>query len=410
MSDLSAPTNFAATRGFQIIANATASNTPVTIATEATPAMNFNSPISSDGTNTSEIIFAGKNTNNVAATTRIITLSNSTNSWTGDTEVTSAGPFLNGFAATTGQNTTMILRMGANNALPAATNLFLLAPSATASVATLDLGNSTTVGFNETVAGIYAGSDTSGTGQLGVSTITNTGTTAASLTVNNTVPDTFTGNLVGTKLNINHIGSAPLVLTSNSNNFGGLDGTGTTTLGTGTGITVTASHHRQSTLNIGNNSTAVAAVTNLTDTTQSANAVSRISTLNDWHRRAKLDLTNTKLIVAGGSQTGTFTGGAYTGISGLVRTGMGTITGAQPSWNGTGGIVTSQTGRHYQSPYHDRRRMASDVKGISPMHRPLFAGQTVGAFHRLTPLRSMHLQRRRQPRRPRRRRRLLPDR
>ena len=238
------PTNFAATRGFQLIAGTAAPNTPITIVNEAGgPPMNFNSPISSDTGVTSELVFAGKNTTNAAAQTRTIILSNSTNSWAGDTLVTSIAPFFNGFAATTGLNTTMVLRTGANNALPATTNLFLQARDAT-SVTTLDLGNTGSAGFNQTIAGLYAGTDTSGTGQLGDSTVTNSGNTAASLTINNAAPMTPSPATSSAPTSTS-ITPAPArwSLPGAANNFGGLDGTGNTTIGDGTNaVTVTANH------------------------------------------------------------------------------------------------------------------------------------------------------------------------
>ena len=64
---------------------------------------------------------------------------------------------------------------------------------------------------------------------------------------------------------------------------------------------------------------------------------------------ARLDLDNTKLIVAGGSQAGTWNSGlnAYDGITGLVQAGRNGGT-----WNGASGIITSR-------PAANRRRQTS---------------------------------------------------
>lgn len=51
----------------------------------------------------------------------------------------------------------------------------------------------------------------------------------------------------------------------------------------------------------------------------------------------KLDLTNNKLIVPAGD-VGTFTAGAYTGITGMIQSGRG-----DGSWNGAAGLLTSMT-------------------------------------------------------------------
>ncbi len=108
--------------------------------------MNFNSPITcrwrqADQRSLSSL---AKTPTTLPPRLRTIVLSNSNNSWQGNTLVTGVAPMLNGFAATNGVNTTVVLRMGANNALPD-TNLFLQAATS-ASVATLDLAVNTTIG------------------------------------------------------------------------------------------------------------------------------------------------------------------------------------------------------------------------------------------------------------------------
>ncbi len=184
-------------------------------------------------------------------------------------------------------------------------------------------------------------------------------------------------------MNINHTGGGTLLLTGSANAFGNLDGTGNTTIGDGTTpIIASANHYRQGILTIAANARAnVNAVANLTDATLSAAAVSRVSTLN-LGTASRLDLSNTKMIVAGGSQVGAWNASipnAYDGISGLVQIGRN-----GGAWNGTRGIITSQT--QATNPNNTNTFLttlavasAADVKHLSGAQTALFAGQTVGA-------------------------------
>ena len=175
--------------------------------------------------------------------------------------------------ASTGGNS--VLRMGVASALPTTTNVHFNAQSATGS-AILDLGKSGAAGFSQTVASVL--DDNPG---VGTRTLTNSGNTAATLTINNATANTWSGNVTGANMYLGHSSAGNLVLTGSANNFGGIDGTGNTVIGDGTNaITSTIGHVRQNTLTVRNTSTMkIAAVADLTNSTQSANGTSRLTTL-----------------------------------------------------------------------------------------------------------------------------------
>ena len=92
---------------------------------------------------------------------------------------------------------------------------------------------------------------------------------------------------------------------------------------------------------------------------------------------SQLDLTNNKMIVTG-ITAGAWNGSAYSGITGLVKSGQGTITAGQPAWNGSG-IVTSEAAATTSTLTTLAVAAASDAKGISGTQTALFGGQTVHA-------------------------------
>ena len=87
----------------------------------------------------------------------------------------------------------------------------------------------------------------------------------------------------------------------------------------------------------------------------------------------KVDIGDNKLIVTTPGSTGSWTGSAYTGITGLVASGHGTSN----LWDGAAGIVTSQTqavGSNYHSIGVAR---ASDVRPNTATATGLWGGQTI---------------------------------
>jgi autotransporter-associated beta strand protein len=89
----------------------------------------------------------------------------------------------------------------------------------------------------------------------------------------------------------------------------------------------------------------------------------------------KIDLTNNKMIVAG-ADAGSWTGNNYTGISGLVKNGQGTISGGQPTWNGNG-IITTESDAAALGLTTIGVASAATAKGISGAQTATFGGQTV---------------------------------
>ena len=86
----------------------------------------------------------------------------------------------------------------------------------------------------------------------------------------------------------------------------------------------------------------------------------------------KIDLTNNKLITT--SAVGSASGGVYSGVSGLIQTGRGSGT-----WNGSTGIVTSQTLASSGNLTSIGVATASEAKGISfsSTATAVWSGQTV---------------------------------
>src|SRR5207253_2598178 len=85
----------------------------------------------------------------------------------------------------------------------------------------------------------------------------------------------------------------------------------------------------------------------------------------------KVDLSDNKLVTT--SPVGSATGGVYSDVSGLIQSGRGT-----GSWNGTTGIVTSQTGATASILNSIGVATAQQAKNLAnPTDTVVFAGQTV---------------------------------
>src|SRR6185437_3181415 len=98
---------------------------------------------------------------------------------------------------------------------------------------------------------------------------------------------------------------------------------------------------------------------------QSANHdhVIKTAALSIGTSSSQLDLTNNSLIVTG-TAVGSWNGTAYSGITGLIASGRGTVTAGQPAWNGSG-IVTSMTSATASILTTLAVASAQDVKGIT---------------------------------------------
>ncbi len=113
-----------------------------------------------------------------------------------------------------------VLKLGANNALPTTTTLDVDTVNANED-STFDLG-----GFSQTVANLQRTDDTTGGGtNLGKSIITNSGVSAGTLTINNSVTNTYNGNFVSTggagALNISKTNTGTLNLGGDDSSFAG---------------------------------------------------------------------------------------------------------------------------------------------------------------------------------------------
>jgi fibronectin-binding autotransporter adhesin len=87
----------------------------------------------------------------------------------------------------------------------------------------------------------------------------------------------------------------------------------------------------------------------------------------------KLNLQDNKLIITTAGSVGTWNGSAYTGITGLIRSGKG----SGNTWNGTTGIVTAQSdavGHNYTSIGIAK---GFEVKSSTIFITGLWAGQTI---------------------------------
>jgi autotransporter-associated beta strand protein len=84
----------------------------------------------------------------------------------------------------------------------------------------------------------------------------------------------------------------------------------------------------------------------------------------------KLDLQNNKLITA--ANAGSWNGANYTGVTGLIQLGRGTGT-----WNGSTGIITSQSQATTSNLTTIGVATAAQVKGIANTATAVFAGQVV---------------------------------
>src|SRR5439155_375815 len=84
----------------------------------------------------------------------------------------------------------------------------------------------------------------------------------------------------------------------------------------------------------------------------------------------KLNIQDNKLITQ--SAIGSATGGIYSGVTGFIQSGRGT-----GSWNGSTGIITSQTVATSSNFNSIGVALGSEVKGIASTATAVWAGQTV---------------------------------
>ncbi len=295
----------------------------------------------------------GSNVTDIGTNAGGIFILSGTNSYTGNTAITSGA---------SSQNS--ILKVGGNSAL-ASTTIVTLDSHGAASTAKLDLGNGT-ASFNPTVAGILTAS--TGTPRQGFSIITNSDTTAAFahtgiLTVNPTSADNFNGLIqdgTTSRVGLAVGGTNTLTLSSANAYTGGTTvssgtlavnaNTGTTTnvlitatasgtttqlatvsstLGMAIGQTVTASNLAAGTYIVGINGNVLSLSAHATTANTSSGTFSAYQTLGSGavttSGTGTLDLsgsTNTSVgavTVSGGTiQNGTLTGTSYTTSSGTV--------------------------------------------------------------------------------------------
>ena len=100
-----------------------------------------------------------------------------------------------------------------------------------------------------------------------------------------------------------------------------------------------------------------------------ATGVSKVGTLT-LATGAKLNLQDNKLITA--NAVGSATAGVYNGVTGLIQAGRG-----NGSWNGSTGIITSQTVATTSNFNSIGVALGSEVKGVASTATAVWAGQTV---------------------------------
>jgi fibronectin-binding autotransporter adhesin len=150
--------------------------------------------------------------------------------------------------------------------------------------------------------------------------------------------------------------------------FGNVDGTGPLTKNGAGALTVT--HVRTAgSLTINGGSVVIAPQADPHAPASSA-GVSKCATLTA--STGKLDIGNGKLILTTAGATGTFNGTAYTGVTGLIATGR-----DGGGWNGSSGIVTSQSAATGGNFTTIGIATAAQAKGIASTATAVWAGQTV---------------------------------
>jgi hypothetical protein len=160
----------------------------------------------------------------------------------------------------------------------------------------------------------------------------------------------------------NSVASGGFNVNGGAHEVGAVDGIGDTNVAAG--ATLTATHIRQGNLTV--SGTAVIRANS------SASGVSRVANLS-IPAGGRLDLADNKLIVTA-TPTGTWNGGAYTGVSGLVAAGRNGNT--APFWDGSG-IVTSQPPAPNANYTSIGVASAADVLPATATATALWAGQTI---------------------------------
>jgi autotransporter-associated beta strand protein len=216
-------------------------------------------------------------------------------------------------------------------------------------------GTNTYVGATLISTGTLQIGNGGATGTLGSGTgaVTNNGTLAFSR--NNVLP---VANDISGSGNVSQLGTGTTTLS------GVLTYTGATTASAGklildTSLTSSASLSATgSTIELAGNGTSMRVI-----------KTSSVSTAGS----GKIDLKDNKLIVNAPGQTGSFNGSVYTGVTGLIASGKGTSN----TWNGSTGIVTSQSAAVGTNFTTLGVAKGSEVKSNSVSETALWAGQTI---------------------------------
>ena len=159
-------------------------------------------------------------------------------------------------------------------------------------------------------------------------------------------------------------GSATYNQTGGTASVGHVTGTGTVNV---SGGTMTVGSLRQSAVNISGNGLVTVTPDSTAAGTSVVNAVSITGS-------GKLDLKDNKLVTA--TPAGTFVGGAYNGVAGLVDTARGNAGNAL--WNGPSGITTTDTRAINNGDLVSIGvAKVSDVRTVADTETTTFAGQTV---------------------------------
>jgi autotransporter-associated beta strand protein len=233
--------------------------------------------------------------------------------------------------------------------------------SGTGGVSQLGTGTTTLSGTNT-----YLGATLISTGTLQIGNGGATGTlgSATGVVTNNGTLAFSRNNALAVANNISGSGSVSQLGTGTTTLSGVLTYTGATTASAGklvldTSLTSSASLSATgSTIELASNGTSLRVIKS-----------SSVSTAGS----GKIDLKDNKLIVNTPGQTGSFNGSVYTGVTGLIASGKG----SSNTWNGSTGIVTSQSaavGTNFTTLGVAR---GSEVKSNAVSETALWAGQTI---------------------------------
>ena len=250
------------------------------------------------------------------------------------------------------------LKLSGSGLATAGGNGFNKGITVTANGGTIDIGSTLTATFPMTGTGLTGVVGAGALNVKGGGTLNIKGIFTPTLNIDNATVQFSSGFSSSTAVGV----SNTAIIDTNGNDvaLGNVTGAGSLTKNSAGKLTV--NHVRAGDLTVNGGTLALAA-------NGGAAGVSKVGALAV---SAKLDLMDNHLIST--SSIGTATAGVYNGVTGLIQTGRGT-----GSWNGSSGILTSQTVATTSNFNSIGVATGSEVKGIpfSSTATAVWAGQTV---------------------------------